>query len=124
MTSDDDEHTAATDDHHVAPRVAFHGPQVSAVAPPHVVNPHADQELVWRAGVSTAWGRRRLAPALFVEGQLVADGPDRGTSYAATEVSLGVPFLDRFQLDGHVKVPFTATSRFDWTSGLALNAAF
>ena len=105
-------------------KLAFHNSIGQFGAPAHVVNPHADQELVWRTGFDTQFGARGLRPGLALEGQTVTEGPDRGTSYVASELSLGVPFWNRYQLNAHTKFPLTSLSRFEWMSGLGISAAF
>ena len=105
--------------------VQFHGTSTSASSPGFlVVNPHSEQEWLWRVGGGLNPSISRWTPALFLEGHTVTKGPDEGETYAFAEAFLAYSFETRYQVNVLARVPVSEARRFDFTTVLAASAVF
>ncbi|HMB67843.1 MAG TPA: hypothetical protein VKU85_00985, partial [bacterium] len=92
--------------------ISFHdGPTARRLA--RYVNPHEDQELLWRVGTSTPWG-----PRIRVNGQHVVDGD--GGPFVIAQVSVPVSIGTGMQLRPSLGGPVSPERRYDWRFGLEM----
>lgn len=115
------EHSAHEEgDHHAKPSTrSAHGGET-----PILVNPHEDQEFLYRVGVSRDFGSKPIRPELFLDGQLVMKGEDPGQNFLTAGALVSIPAGGRYQLQPTLEFPLTEESRFEWRLGMGFTARF
>ena len=109
------------DDHHAKTSGrSLHG----ADETPILVNPHEEQEFLYRVGVGREFGSKPIRPELFVDGQLVMKGEDPGQNFLTAGAMVSIPVGGRYQLLPTLEFPLTEESRFEWRLGMGFTARF
>jgi len=88
-----------------------------------VLDPHDDQEFLFRTGVIYPFSRR-ISGGLSFLGQTVLASENRGETFASVLPEFNVELLNRLWAGIRTELPITASKRFDWRAGMSLSYLF
>lgn len=93
---------------------------------PVYVNPHEDQEILYRVGAGLQQLEGTLKQRIYLDGRyaVVDDLEGPGRSHISGGMALDFTFGNRLILSPSLDLPFTSPGRFDWNAGLEAKALF
>lgn len=87
-----------------------------------MVDPHADEEFLYRFGVTSHWPR--LSPTLYVDGQLVLGHTSGDDHFSTAGLAVAIPVAGRYRVVPAAQLPITSAKRFDGSFRLDIHALF
>ena len=87
---------------------------------PLLVNPHADQELLYRLGVGSHWAEKSLMAQAYLDGQRVLSADSEFKDFVAAGAQGALRLDSDLDLTANAELPLSAPSRFDWRVGVGL----
>lgn len=93
---------------------------------PLFVNPHEDQEILFRAGTGFRALDNKLTPQLSLNGgyAVVDELEGEGRAHLTAEISLAYKALPNLVLTPSLELPLNSPKRFDWSGGLEIKGLF